>query len=187
MKTAVTLTSIDKTEALYYLGYKGSEPDKNTTDGLVLCEKMILEVISPSFVMKILDPNHPVFFGNDIKEHLKNCEKAALFCATLGHSADRIIDKCRLISPELQLLADALCNAAVEQVCDIAEEEIKKKYPGASLTTRYSPGYGDFPIEMQRDVLALLDAKKYIGVSTSESFMMSPLKSVSAVVGINFH
>jgi 5-methyltetrahydrofolate--homocysteine methyltransferase len=180
----IKLTEIDKKEALYYLGYRGNEPDKNTADGLILCEKMILDEISPVFIMKILPTDDPVFIGKDIAELLENCDKAALFCATLGAGADRIIEKSRYISPELQLISDALCNAAIEQVCDKIEDLIKEKYKGAELTMRFSPGYGDYPIEAQSLILRELDAHKYIGVTCLPSYTMKPTKSVSAIVGI---
>jgi 5-methyltetrahydrofolate--homocysteine methyltransferase len=145
---------------------------------------MILEEISPSFVMKILETDDPLFIGDDIKELLLKCDKAVLFCATLGAGADKIIEKSRFISPELQLISDALCNAAIEQVCDKIEDEIKEKYRGAELTMRFSPGYGDFPIEAQSALLKALGAQKYIGVTCLPSYTMKPTKSVSAVVGI---
>jgi 5-methyltetrahydrofolate--homocysteine methyltransferase len=178
----ITLTEIDKKEALYYLGYRGSPADKNTAEGLVLCEKMILEAISPSFILKIIEKNDPVLVGGDIADLLKDSEKAALFCATLGAGAEKIIEKSRYISPELQLISDALCNAAIEQVCDKIEDTLKAKY--GKLTKRFSPGYGDYPIEMQKTIIKRLEAQKYIGVTCLDSFMMRPSKSVTAVVGL---
>jgi 5-methyltetrahydrofolate--homocysteine methyltransferase len=180
----ITLKEIDRTEALYYLGYRGSRPDTKTAEGLFYCEKMILSEISPAYVMKVIEKDDPVLVGDDIEDFLCDSKKAVLFCATLGVGADRIIQKARLISPELQLISDALCNAAIEQVCDSVEDIIREKFDGASLTNRYSPGYGDFPIEMQKEILRRLDAKKYIGVTCLDSFMMTPSKSVTAVVGI---
>jgi 5-methyltetrahydrofolate--homocysteine methyltransferase len=180
----ITLSEIDKKEALYYLGYRGNPADKNTEDGLKRCEEMILAEISPKYVLKIVDTDDPILIGNDIAELLENCDKAAIFCATLGAGADKIIEKSRYISPELQLISDALCNAAIEQVCDKVEEAIKAKYKGAELTMRFSPGYGDFPIEAQRAVLGELQTEKYIGVTCLDSYTMKPTKSVSAIVGI---
>jgi 5-methyltetrahydrofolate--homocysteine methyltransferase len=178
----ITITEIDKKEALYYLGYRGNPADKNTAEGLVLCEKMILEAISPVYTLKIIEKDDPVLVGNDIADLLKDSEKAALFCATLGAGADKTIEKSRYISPELQLISDALCNAAVEQVCDKIEEILKAKY--GKLTMRFSPGYGDYPIEMQKNIIKRLEAQKYIGVTCLDSFMMRPSKSVTAVVGL---
>jgi 5-methyltetrahydrofolate--homocysteine methyltransferase len=178
----ITLTEIDKKEALYYLGYRGNPADKNTAEGLILCEKMILEAISPGYVLKIIEKDDPLFQSNDIADLLKDSEKAALFCATLGAGADKVIEKSRLISPELQLISDALCNAAIEQVCDKVEETLAAKY--GKLTMRFSPGYGDWDIEIQKDIIKRLEATKYIGVTCLDSFIMRPSKSVTAVVGL---
>jgi 5-methyltetrahydrofolate--homocysteine methyltransferase len=178
----VTLTEIDKKEALYYLGYRGNPADKNTAEGLVFCEKTVLEAISPVYILKIIEKDNPLLVGGDIADLLKDSEKAALFCATLGAGADKVIEKSRFISPELQLISDALCNAAIEQVCDKIEEDLAARYD--KLTMRFSPGYGDFPIEMQKDIIKCLDATKYIGVTCLDSFMMRPTKSVTAVIGL---
>jgi 5-methyltetrahydrofolate--homocysteine methyltransferase len=180
----ITLTEIDKKEALYYLGYRGNPADKNTEDGLKLCEEMLLSEVSPKYVLKIVSTDDPLLVGDDIAELLAQSDKAAVFCATLGSGADKIIEKSRFISPELQLISDALCNAAIEQICDSVEGIIKDKFDGAELTMRFSPGYGDYPIEAQRAILSFLETEKYIGVTCLPSYTMKPTKSVSAVVGI---
>ena len=58
------------------------------------------------------------------------------------------------------------------------------KENGVSLTMRYSPGFGDLSLENQKKVFALLNPQKYIGVTLNDSLLMSPSKSVTAIVGI---
>ena len=47
---------------------------------------------------------------------------------------------------------------------------------------RYSPGYGDWDLPVQREVLELVEAKS-IGLSLTETFILQPRKSVTAVIG----
>ena len=52
------------------------------------------------------------------------------------------------------------------------------------LRPRFSPGYGDLPLELQKDVFRVLDCPRKIGLSLNESLLMSPSKSVTAIIGI---
>ena len=56
--------------------------------------------------------------------------------------------------------------------------------PGETLVKRYSPGYGDFPLEAQRELLALIDAPRKVGVWLTDSLLMVPSKSGSAMIGV---
>ena len=55
---------------------------------------------------------------------------------------------------------------------------------GKYIRPRFSPGYGDFSIQHQKAVLAMLEASKRIGVTMTDSYMLTPTKSVTAVIGI---
>ena len=59
---------------------------------------------------------------------------------------------------------DALASAAIEEVCRIADEDIKGQIDGEFLTWRFSPGYGDFPLEIQKEFLEAVNAPKRIGL-----------------------
>ena len=77
---------------------------------------------------------------------------------------------------------EALCDA----FCDKLKAEKSEK--GLFLRPRFSAGYGDLSIELQRDIMRALDCGRKIGVTLNESLLMSPSKSVTAIVGIsNMH
>ena len=69
---------------------------------------------------------------------------------------------------------------AVENFCQILGEAKS----GARLRPRFSPGYGDLPLEMQKDIFSLLGCPSNVGITLNESLIMSPSKSVTAIVGI---
>ena len=50
---------------------------------------------------------------------------------------------------------------------------------------RFSPGYGDLPLEVSDKLLDALNAKKEIGINMTKSFMLVPVKSVTAIIGIS--
>ena len=117
---------------------------------------------------------------------LSGCHGVCVFAATVGTEVDRIIRASSAISSALGLAVDAAGSAAVEEVCDelcsVLEQMASER--GESITRRFSAGYGDLSLEYQRDIINLLQTKKHIGVSLSDGGMMTPTKSVTAIVGI---
>ena len=78
-------------------------------------------------------------------------------------------------------MADALCSAAIEGFCDLLNARLAE---GLSTRARFSPGYGDMSLEYQRDFISVLDAGKNIGLALTQSLMLTPTKSVTALIGI---
>ncbi|MDR0944439.1 MAG: methionine synthase [Ruminococcus sp.] len=181
------LKEIDITETLYYLGFKGTVPEPPIMTAIKKCEAKLLDTIKPQYVIKISDieeDSHPLIVGNDIHDLLSGCQKAVFFCCTLGSGVDRLISYAGAFDISDQLYTDALANAAVEQVCDMLQQKIASDYPEFELTMRFSPGYGDYPLEIQPEINRFLDAPKRIGVTVTDSLLMNPTKSVSAVIGL---
>ncbi len=114
-------------------------------------------------------------------KNLKNCREAYVFGMTLGYGVDRLLAKLKSISATEYFITDALSSALAEGAMDKAEELVK----GASETRpRFSPGFGDFAIENQAGILRLIDAQRRLGISLSKSYLMSPKKSVTAIMGV---
>ena len=121
-----------------------------------------------------------------LRKNLQGCDKAVLFAATIGSGIDRLIRRFEKADPKLGLLLQGLGAERVESLCDAFNEEVKEisKSTGSETRMRYSPGYGDLPIEVQKVFLPLLDAERRLGITLSESCLMAPSKSVTAIIGI---
>lgn len=187
----VTLDSINISEGLRYMGYKSKNVDYVTQKLLNDCEKELLNEIEPKFVYKIFDLKDGEIVGADfpldgesIKKHLEGCSKVIFLCATLSGGADKIIRKNEVISMAKALITDALASAAIEQVCDIAEDIILKDYKGLDKTWRFGIGYGDFLLENQNKFLNILDAYKRVGVCVNNAGIMTPTKTVTCIIGL---
>ena len=192
------LENLNRTEAFRYMGHKSGEIPQNINKLTDECESRLLSAITPKYVYSLFDientpdgvsvKNTPlVFKGKRISSHLNNCEKCVLLAATLGTGADAIIRSFESTAMEKAVIADCLASAAIEQVCDFAETEIQEKLSGLNFTWRFSPGYGDFPIDIQRNFLNVLNAQKRIGLSVNDSLILIPRKSVTAVIGVSEH
>lgn len=127
-----------------------------------------------------------LFKSSSLSKRLAGCHKACVFAATVGTDVDRAIRASGAISSVFGLAADASGTAAVEELCDEFCRKLKEKSneDGECTTSRFSAGYGDLSIEYQKDIINLLQTKKHIGVSLSVGGMMTPTKTVTAIVGI---
>ena len=117
--------------------------------------------------------------------HLRGCREVYLLCGTLGTGFDALLRRVSAVSGADALIVQAIGTAAIENLMDSLEDGIRKELStGESLTARYSPGYGDFPLSSQRTILNLLDAPRKTGISLTDTMLMVPSKSVSAIAGI---
>lgn len=120
-----------------------------------------------------------------LARHLEGCHDAFLVCGTIGAGFDAFQRRSSVSSGVAALVVQAIGAALIEKWMDETESEITKELAaGESLVQRYSPGYGDFPLAAQHTLLALLDAPRNAGVSLTDSLLMVPSKSVSAIIGV---
>lgn len=189
--------SIDKQEVLRYLGYGGQPLPPETDELIEECMRCMQKVMQPRFVYRRfplvheenavrLENSRVILPGKDIVCHLQNSAECVLMAVTIGSEAEREIRKNEYIRLSRGVILDSCATAAVEAVCDAVEEEIRAvaAREGKVITWRYSPGYGDFDIRVQKEFLRLLEAQKKIGLCASSSSILIPRKSVTAVVGI---
>lgn len=124
--------------------------------------------------------------GQKISSHLAGCEKVIVLAATVGEAIEEEITA-RFADGEytMALLMDAAATTAVEQLADGMEKALTPKMgaQGFLLKWRFSPGYGDWPLEQQPELLRLANAEK-IGISLTSSLMLMPRKSITAIIGL---
>ena len=107
--------------------------------------------------------------------------------ATLGAGVDRLISGLTALGRVSEAAAaQAAAAALIEDCCDEENERLRAEAAerGLKLRPRFSPGYGDLSIEHQRDIARELDTPRRIGLTVTDSCMLAPMKSVTAVIGI---
>jgi hypothetical protein len=181
---------IDKKEAMRYLRVAKSD---EVTDALANeCIKEIYKIASPKAVylessIEFLDDDMVKLDFMTVKSHsltvnLNKCKKVVVFAATLGIEVDRAIEKYSKILQSKASMYHAVGSALIESFCNYVNDAVTENV--RKSTRRFSPGYGDLPLECQKDVLRALDAERKIGIILSDSLLMSPSKSVTAIIGI---
>lgn len=182
----ITLGPLDHREAVRYLGDSRVKMTDEMEALLTECEEEVLGAADPKFLYKVKElPCPELMVGKDIAEHLAGCSKVVLLSATLGAGIDRMLRIAQVKDMSRAVVLDALSSVAIEQVCRRFDEFIAEEYPDLFQTFRFSPGYGDYPIDLQKWFLAELDAPKKIGLTTNDSYLLIPTKSVTAVMGLS--
>lgn len=182
----ISLGPLNRKEAVRYLGDSRVAMNAEMEHLLDVCEEEVLKASAPKYLYKEKDlPCPEIMLGGDIVEHLAGCHKAILLCATLGAEVDRLLRITQVTDMSKAVVMDALASVAIEQVCAKFDEWVAEQYPDLFQTFRFSPGYWDYPIEMQKYFLSELDAPKKIGLTTNGTFLLMPTKSVTAVMGLS--
>jgi hypothetical protein len=183
-------------EVLRYMGHKG-EADELLMRDVISAIEIVKDLAQPKYVYSfctwekanngiLLKEPNLLLEGEDISRFLKSSVKVALFAATLGSEIDRAIRYHTSISPSLGLAVDAAATAAIESLCDdVCRSMVQSASIGLDIVLkakRFSCGYGDLPLEIQPKILTFLDCHRKMGLCTTDTYMLTPQKSVTAVV-----
>ena len=190
MVKTYTAPPVDKREILRYAGYKG-EADERTA---ALLEECLLECLPMcayricSHLFDVKQNEGVLAIGNLqtdsvlVKHNLADCTQAVVFAATLGLGMDRLIVKYAGVHTAKALLLQAIGAERIEALCDAFCADLQKEY--TQVKDRFSAGYGDFPLLAQKEIFTMLDCPRQIGLTLNDSLLMSPTKSVTAIVGV---
>lgn len=188
---------MNQKEILRYLGYGRHEADETVMRLILECWGELSDAAAPKWTSRIYDVS---FYDEDgidavcfqtrsrnLRKNLEDCGQILLFAATLGASVDLLVQKYNRLSVSKAVILQAAATAMLEDYCDEQNEQLKDTYEakGWYLRPRFSPGYGDFPLECQTRLLGALEAGKRIGITLTDSLLMLPSKSVSAVMGMS--
>ena len=174
-----------------YLGYYGAKADPETKKLICECTGEFLESAQFKACYAVVDvtsdgKNVDLGFMNvkskSLAKNLCGCEKAYVFAATTGVKSQRLINANAVLSPLKGTVTDCVGSAAIEAFCD----KINSSFGDTEyLRPRFSPGYGDMPLETQKEITEFLQTKSKLALGLTESLMMSPSKSVTAIIGIS--
>lgn len=180
---------LDQNEVLRYLGIKG-QADAATLEGIAACSALLFAHAAFKYTIAemplVLCPPQTVMLGpltiksEALHAHLLGCKGAYLFAATLGAAVERLMQRVSATDMAQAVLLQACAAALLEALCDEAQQALEK----GPVTSRFSPGYGDFSLEHQQALLQMLDAHKQIGLACTAKGMLVPTKSITAVIGI---
>ena len=191
MTEAVSKIGTDKKMACRFMGC-GKEPLSEALEELY--EECLEVYMNTADLKAVVRESSVSFQGEDetvfdfgtvksssLRKNLEGCSKAYIFAATAGAEIDRTMKRLSLISEADSMVYSCIASSGIECWCDFINEKLSEN---RTLKPRFSPGYGGVSLEIQRNIFDFLDVQRKIGVSLTESLMMVPVKSVTAIVGI---
>jgi hypothetical protein len=188
---------ISRKEILRYLGYGNTEGDETVSALIEEALEELLAAASPKSIYRsypvTLLPENEIDFtvfrtkSRNLSKNLADCEEVILFAATLGTGVDVLLHKYTRLQMSKAVIMQAAAAAVIEEYCDEENRKLKQEYEarGFYLRPRFSPGYGDFSLECQKEITTVLETPKRIGIMLTESLLMTPSKSVTAVMGVS--
>ena len=189
-------TDVIRKETLRYLGLGSAEPDEKTLEMVNRAIALLSERCRPKNTSRIVEisagtgdirlEGGTVIYSESIARVMSGCSEMLVFGATLGAEADMLIKRETAANIAMGAVMQAAAAAYIEEYCDELQTELNKRFSaeGEPLGDRFSPGYGDFALEYQRELFAILDCPRRIGLTLTDSFIMIPSKSVTAVIPI---
>ena len=199
-KAQMSPVARDYSETARYLGYqKVSVPDEQTEALIKSAAADLLEVIKPQAVYEQFDLSVEydeeagtgmVSFSDvripskDLARNLRECNKVVIFASTLGAQCDQEIRRAQIKAPVKAAVLQATGAMYIEKCVDLLNEKIRIEFEeqGFKVRPRFSPGYGDVSLEVQKDFFRLLPCQR-IGLTLMDTLIMSPEKSVTAFIG----
>ena len=207
------MQDVNRKEIYRYLGYRGADPDAMVKEAVESCLEELERAVTPRYIFRRYEiewaedsvfekescpgespPEAPLLqiAGMEIRSrslsrNLRGCRGVYLMAATLGIGPDRLIARASVNRMSRAVIYQAAAAAMIEAWSDevnsrIIQEAAKE---GLFCRPRFSPGYGDFSLSYQSDFARILRIQKEIGVSLTESMLMMPSKSVTAVIGLS--
>ena len=183
-------------EAVRYLGYGKHAIDERTSDLIQSSFDELGQVADVKFIYRIfeiseLDTNELKIGTLKVRSeklyrNLHGCHTVVVLCATLGMDVDLLMKRYAVTDMAKATVLQACAAALLEEHCDNIQKQIATNLAEEEyLRPRFSPGYGDFSILHQKELLQMLDASKKIGLSMTDGYMLTPMKSITAVIGIS--
>lgn len=205
------LRGVSRKEIWRYLGYSRIRPDSRVDGVIDSCLEELLQAAEPRAVWRdfalrsgedgSLAVVRPELDGlgqeqelvemeirsRSLSRNLEGCGRVYLMAATLGPGPDRLVRRAQIVHLSHTVFYQAIGAALIEEWCDEVNREIIRegRERGLYARPRFSPGYGDLPLELQRDFMRILRMQKEIGVTLTDSLLMTPAKSVTALIGMS--
>ena len=180
---------VDRREALRYAGVRGESAEaeamldeciRESAD--TLSYKLCYAEYPLTRVEKSLNFGFTSVESEKLAAHLSECDRVIIMAATIGIGLDRLAARYAKTSPAKALILQGLGAERIEALADLFCRELEKQ--GLNVTSRFSAGYGDLSLELQREIFRVLDCQRSIGLTLNDSLIMSPTKSITAIIGI---
>lgn len=123
--------------------------------------------------------------GPEIAAHFNEAHRILLFVCTIGDGMKSLSRSFFREGDGVRgHFADTVASAAAERLAQVLHDHVAGVMADMEwgVTNRFSPGYCGWSVAGQRGLFSLLP-QGFCGVTLGESALMSPIKSVSGIIG----
>lgn len=181
------------------MGYGTAAPDSMTESETRAMLVRIRSILNPGFCFFETDGDLSVesetlsamgrnfSIGRIIARQLRGSQRYVFFVATAGLEFEAFQHRLKAEGDMVGIfIADAIGSVIAEKTADAMELELQRLIAssGWKHTNRFSPGYCGWHVSEQQKLFALFPEPSPCGVTLTESSLMTPIKSVSGVIGI---
>ena len=178
--------TLNRQEVARYLGVNGAHLGPELNELIDGCEAELFAAVTPRYLSRRVALSSLPFVSADLSRHLQHCREGFLLAVTLGAACDQLLRRWSVSHMGRAAVGQACAAAWMDDCCDQYCETLEGGLaPGEFLLPPYSPGYGDFSLSYQGDLLHRLDAGRRLGVSLTAGGMLAPEKTITAVVGVS--
>lgn len=190
--TKSDLTGTPRREILRYMGYRKGAPEEPSARIDAEWQAQ-LNAAEPAAVYKVFPLERReeglmiggcLFASRVLEKNLKGCSRVCLMAATLGWAVDTRIRRAAYSDALTPLIAQAVGAAMAEEWCNRVNETIRREAAPDLCRPRFSPGFGDLDLSNQKHFEQLLGMERAIGIRLTETMLMLPSKSVTALIGV---
>lgn len=198
-----SLSSLPRRAVLRYLGYRGQEIASEIDARIDRFVARVLELAHPRSSWAVFDvagrsarddgtsETHLAgtaltLMGSSIATHMDGAVACAVMAVTVGMDVERELKRLSATDSVASVIFDAAASVAVEEAAAACQKSIiaEAAARGLHANARFSPGYGDLPLAVQPVLLASVDAQRRLGIALTDTLLMVPTKSITAVMGI---
>lgn len=186
--------TIHRPDVYRYLGFQGNNVDEVTQNQVEEMATLLESVTAVRYTSKVFPLEEGSTFlqgttltlqGQQVALLLKESHHCILMAITIGHKVDQKIRELQIRDMANAVVFDACASSLVEEYCNQLEKNLLEEHPKQFFTDRFSPGYGDLPLDTQLPLCTILQTQKTMGMSLSQTHLMSPKKSITALVGVS--
>jgi hypothetical protein len=124
--------------------------------------------------------------GKTIKRMLSGAEAYAVLIVSIGQGPESRARELMNRGEFLEAyITDLLASALVDSAADLVQEHIRRMAAdqGWLISNRYSPGYCSWNVSEQQKLFSLFP-ENTCHITLTESSLMDPIKSISALIGM---
>lgn len=193
-RAGLQLPGLPKEEVYLAMGYRGNTPEPDIRALVAEVRAEIQSICIPRYMFQVIEArqlsklhiqagNVEFSPGGIIGSYLSGMTHVCLFVATAGKEYDAYLHRLKAQDNIVkEYVADSIGSVIAEGCVTLLGEELDQDYEFRH-SLPYSPGYCGWDIREQQKLFSLFPPQP-CGITLSDSFLMSPVKSVSGFFGL---